>query len=116
VTSLMTLALTFLSTFIFLVIVVAIFMRIGSPVYRLENENIIALLELVIAEQASEQDWDVFMAVPIRHNDTLFQIQQRCHTIASEHYIGGKHLFSDTGRQLLSEMLEEFKNTIKASN
>lgn len=105
----MTLVLTFLSTFIFLVIVITVFVRIGSPVYRLERDNLIALLELLVNETASEQDWDVFMALPIRHNSELFRIQKRCFDIASDHYLGGKHLFSDTGRQLLGEILEELK-------
>lgn len=115
-TSLLTLVLTIVCTFVILVIAVAVFMRIGSPVYRLEIENLIALLELVVSEAATKQDWDVFMAVPIRHNDRLLQVQRRCHAIASEHYIGGKHLFSDTGRQLLNGVLEELKQDLNIAN
>lgn len=100
---------TLIATFVFLVIVVAILVRVGSPVYRIDEHNVIALLELVVNEQGSEQDWDVFMAFPIRHNDELYRIQQRCSEIEQEHYIGGREMFSRAGRQLLAEILEDLK-------
>ena len=106
------LILTFGFTFVLIVVAMLVFIRIGAPVYRVERENIVALLELVINEKATEQDWDVFMAIPIRHNDELSQVQRRCHDIAQAHYVGGTRVFSDRGRQLLAQLLSELKQEV----
>ncbi len=106
-----TMMLTFVLTFVVIVVAMLVFIRIGSPVYRVERENIAALLELVVDGRATEQDWDVFMAIPIRHDDELFQIQRHCHEIAKEHYCGGVRLFSDKGRQLFAGILSELQKT-----
>jgi hypothetical protein len=88
-----------------------LFIRVGSPVYRIERDNVIALLELVIAGEATENDWQVFVSVPVRHNKELTDIQKRCVELAKIEYIGGpgNKLFSARGISELEKLLAEIK-------
>ena len=88
-----------------------VFVRIGSPVYRIERDNVIALLELVLVDEATENDWQVFVSVPVRHNKELMDIQKRCVELAKIEYIGGpgNKLFSARGISELEKLLAEIK-------
>jgi hypothetical protein len=108
--------LTLLLTFCVVLVAIGLFWALGSPVYRVEKENIISLLELVLSGQATESDWDVFAAYPIRHDDYLADVQNRCLQIAEREYIGGREqLFTRAGREQLQRILAELKN-IKPEN
>ncbi|OUS13142.1 hypothetical protein A9Q89_03895 [Gammaproteobacteria bacterium 53_120_T64] len=98
-------------TFIVVCLAMWVFLRIGAPVYRPDKDNIIALLELVLAGDATENDWQVFMAIPLRHNEALYAVQLRCSELGETEYIGGgaTTLFSEKGMQALSVILEELK-------
>lgn len=105
---------TFLATFVLALLVVGValwgFIKFGSPVYRVERVNVIALLELIEARRATPTDWDVFMAVPIRHCTELADIQLRCAEIAEREYLGQeKRLFTERGLQELTELLAALK-------
>lgn len=102
---------TFVFTFFLVLVAVVYFWLRGTPVYRVEKENIIRLLELVVAEQAEENDWQVFVAYPIRHDRFLAEIQQRCLEIAETEYLGNnRHLFSARGRAEIQLILDELKS------
>lgn len=97
-------------TFVFVVLVLLGFIKAGSPVYRLEQANVEALLELVVDGKASESDWDVFLGVPIRHDPVLEAVQERCREITQAHYIGAKgKLFTKEGLEQLQVLLAELK-------
>lgn len=105
---------TYLVTLLLTLLVVGValwgFVKLGTPVYRLERVNLIALLELVQAGRATPNDWDVFMAVPIRHNPELAEIQERCAEIAEREYLGHeKRLFTDQGLEELEEVLADLR-------
>ena len=72
---------TLFATFIFILIVVLIFLRIGPPVYRLKKENIVELLRLVVNDNATTNDWEVFLELPITHTKQLENIRLRCQVI-----------------------------------
>ena len=97
---------TLLITILLVVLVLWVFMRVGTPVYRVERDNIVKLLHMVLAEQATESDWDVFIGVPIRHDPELERIREQCEDITAREYVGGKHLFSARGLEELAEVLE----------
>lgn len=105
---------TFLATFVLSLLVVGLalwgFIKLGSPVYRVERVNVIALLELIQARRATSTDWEVFMAVPIRHCPDLAEIQMRCADIAEREYLGqDKRLFTEKGLQELTEVLVDLQ-------
>ncbi len=106
-----TFLLTLLLTFILIVLVMSLFWRFGSPVYRVERANVIRLLELVLSEEATEVDWNVFCAIPIRHDDELARVQRHCIDIAEREYLGGRgKLFTRKGTDELQHVLTKLKN------
>ncbi len=104
--------LTLLLTFVVVLTAMWVFLRIGSPVYRLNRDNVIALLELVLAGDATENDWYIFMGIPLRHNDVLQAVQQRCSDLGETEYIGDSSatLFTEKGMQALKLILEDLKH------
>lgn len=106
----MTFVLTLLLTFVFVVVALLGFWKLGPPVYHLERINIIALLELITSGRATESDWNVFCAHAIRHEPELEACQHRCLEIAEREYVGGPgYLFTRRGLDELEEILEELK-------
>ncbi len=103
--------LTLLLTFIVVSIAMWVFLRLGAPVYRLDKNNVITLLELVLAGNATENDWHVFMGIPLRHCEFLQAIQQRCSDLSETEYIGEASvtLFTEKGTQALKIILEELR-------
>lgn len=105
---------TFLWTFLLSLVVVGValwgFIKLGSPIYRVERVNIMALLELIQKRSATPSDWEVFEAVPIRHCTALAEIQLRCIEIAAREYLGHeKKLFTDRGLEELAEVLADLR-------
>ncbi len=107
----MTFVLTLLLTFIVVSIAMWVFLRLGAPVYRLDKDNVITLLELVLAGNATENDWHVFMGIPLRHCAFLQAIQQRCSDLSETEYVGevSATLFTEKGTQALTLILEELR-------
>ncbi|MBQ0721158.1 MAG: hypothetical protein KBT88_04240 [Gammaproteobacteria bacterium] len=104
--------LTLLLTFVLVLAAMWVFLRIGTPVYRLDKNNVITLLELVLAGGATENDWHVFIGIPVRHNALLQDIQQRCSDLGETEYVGvcSATLFTEKGTQALKLILEELKH------
>lgn len=93
-----------------------VFVRVGIPVYRLQRENIVSLLRLLVSGRATEQDWDVFVTIPIRHDPLLRDIQERCITIAQTEFTGGPGLlFSAQGIARLECLLKELDPEIETT-
>ncbi len=107
----MSFLLTFLLTLIVVCGAVWVFIRVGTPVYRLEPANLISLFEQVLAGEATDNDWQVFIGIPLRHDTTLREIQRRCELLTETEYLGagGAHLFSPRGMRELEAMLQELK-------
>ncbi|MFT7300133.1 MAG: hypothetical protein ACI89Z_000587 [Porticoccus sp.] len=106
--------LTFFFTFIFVALFILAFVRIGTPVYRLDKQNLVTLLTLVVAGRATENDWQVFLGMPIRHNEKLEAIRRRCDDINEYEYIDGSGCFlTEKGiedvNQLLAGLIGENK-------
>ncbi|WP_461481062.1 hypothetical protein [Porticoccus sp.] len=104
----MTFLLTLLMTFILVLIALMVFMRFGTPYYQLKKHNVVTLLHMVVEGQASENDWQVFLGMPIRHNDRLEAVRVQCCEISDREYIGGSSLLTAKGideiRLLLAEL------------
>jgi len=103
-----TFLLTLLMTFILVLVALLLFIRFGTPFYQLKKDNVVTLLTMVVDGQATENDWQVFLGVPIRHNDRLEAARLQCCEISNREYIGGSSLLTAKGideiRLLLAEL------------
>ncbi|HEB28510.1 hypothetical protein LCGC14_1977350 [marine sediment metagenome] len=100
--------LTLFFTFIFVVLIFLVFIRVGTPVYHLDKQNLVTLLTLVVEGRATENDWQVFLGMPIRHNEQLEEIRRRCYDISEHEYIGGSgYLLTETGIEDVNKLLTE---------
>lgn len=103
---------TLVLTILIFIGILVVLMWVRTPRYRIQRHNVIALLELVLNGQASENDWRVFAAIPLRHNPELDEIRERCMDIEEREYIGpGRSglLFSQQGLDELREILQNLK-------
>jgi len=100
--------LTLFSTLVFVFVVLLIFLKFGVPVYRVERSNIICLLKLVMAGEATDNDWNVFIGVPIRHDPELDEIRCLCADITEREMLGERSpvIFSAKGYLELQEILD----------
>lgn len=99
---------TLVLTVVIFVIVLVLLLWVRTPRYRIERSNVVALLQLVVEGRASENDWRVFVAVPLRHDLQLEAIRERCMDIEEREYIGPSrsgYLFSSRGLAELQEIL-----------
>lgn len=110
-----TIAVTLLSSVIIFAAVLWVLMRVKTPMYRLQKENVISFLELVVSGQATESDWSVFTSISIRNNEELEAIRLRCLELEETEYIG--HTGKERADYLLTRKgiaeLEELLNTLK---
>ncbi len=106
----MSYVLTLALTLAVVLVAMWVFMKVGTPVYRLQRENLVSLLRLLVSGRATQQDWDVFVAIPIRHDPFLRNIQERCIEIAQTEFTGGPGLlFSPLGVAKLECLLKELE-------
>jgi hypothetical protein len=106
----MTFALTLLLTFFLVSGALLLFVKFGAPVYRVERSNVVKLLDLVISGEATEADWQVFAAYPIRNDPALGEVQRQCLAVAEGEYLGGQGmLFTHKGIAELKKILDELK-------
>lgn len=105
------LATLILSIIIFFIVLTTL-LWVRTPRYRIERHNVIALLELVLEGRAEENDWRVFAASPLRHDEYLDNMRERCLDIEEREYLGkaqSTFLFSRQGLLELNEVLKELK-------
>src|SRR5690606_40107181 len=69
---------TLVLTILIFIAVLVVLAWVRTPRYRIQRHNVIALLELVLQGRASENDWRVFAAIPLRHNPALEEVRERC--------------------------------------
>ena len=107
---------TVLLSFVVLVIALVLFRHVGVPVYQVRAVNVQAILELAISGQATQSDWDVFIGISIRQDAELDQIRYECAMLSDDiTERQGKLVFSQSSRQKLTELLEQVKAKIEAS-
>jgi hypothetical protein len=105
----MTFLLTFLFTFAVVLLVLLVFYKLGVPVYRIESSNVVCLLELVMAGEATDRDWDVFIGVPIPYDPDLDEIRLLCADITEREMWGDRSpvAFSPRGYLELQAILTQ---------
>lgn len=83
-----------------------------TPRYRLSRKNVVALLYLLLDGKATEHDWRLFTALPLRHDTFLEKIREQCLDIEEREYTGAKkagYLFSRQGLLELQHVLDELE-------
>ncbi len=104
---------TILLTVVIATLLFVLFRWIKMPVYRMTRERLIHVLEMVITGQATENDWQVLMAVTIRHDEVLEQVRERCLAIEEHYYIGDRrppYLFTEEGLVELKQLLIQLRD------
>lgn len=97
------------SVLICLLVFIAL-MWVKTPYYRLGEKEVAQLLEWVLLGQASQNDWQVFCEMPIRHNELLESIRLRCQDIDEASGIGdgsSGFLLNRKGLNAVQELLGE---------
>ncbi|MFT6102150.1 MAG: hypothetical protein ACJATV_000832 [Granulosicoccus sp.] len=108
----MTAFLTILLSVFILFALLLVLLKVKTPYYRIDEKKMIAVLEMVLTGQASENDWQVTFGMIIRHSPELEMIRQQCLDIEEAHYIGNQkppYLFSEKGLARLREVLTELQ-------
>lgn len=85
---------------------------VKTPRYRLQSDNVVALLTLVLSGQAHPNDWQVFIAMPLHYDEQLEVWRQRCIEIDDNHYTENTNqpfLFDRQGLDQLQELLQEIQ-------
>lgn len=103
---------TLLLTLLLVCTAIAILLWVKTPYYRVERCNVEALLELVVAGRASENDWAVFTGVEIRQSEFLESVRLRCIDIEEREYTGAAQppfLFSKAGITELQQLLDDVR-------
>jgi hypothetical protein len=80
------------------------------PYYRVQRHNVVTLLRMVLAGEATDNDWLVFASTPLRHDPYLHELRERCLEIEEREYVGegrSRFLFSPQGLRELQGILEE---------
>ncbi|MGS2722538.1 hypothetical protein ACVBEJ_02255 [Porticoccus sp. GXU_MW_L64] len=105
---------TLILTLAVLAITLWVFVRLGTPVYRIDHSNVVTLLQMVVDGSASESDWDVFIGIPIQYDSELEALRQRCAEISEREYVGGEgRLLTEQGMTEIAEMLEKLRSRNK---
>lgn len=104
----MELLITVLLSFLIFVGLFVLFYRLKKPIYQLSKENLISLFELLLSGQASEDDWQVFLEIPIRHDPFLEDIRAQCINLAE-----GEVLSSSKGVLLSEKATREVERILR---
>jgi hypothetical protein len=93
--------------------------RHREVIFRQNALRMVERLELILSFQASEKDWDLFLALPIRNNPELEEIRQICREIGETEYVGnpfnkpGRPLFTEWGLMLLERQLNQARRLLQ---
>jgi hypothetical protein len=112
----MTIALTIFFSVLILFVLFLVLSKIKTPYYRVDQQQMIHVLEMVLTGQATDNNWQMTFGMVIRHSPELETIRQQCLDIEEVCYIGNQtslHLFSEQGLAQLRIVLAELKTLNK---
>lgn len=84
-----------------------------GPHYRLTRKNVANLFRLVLDGKATENDWRLFSALPLRHDPLLHDLREQCLDIEEREFTGLKRtgfLFSPRGLEEIQALLEKLES------
>ncbi|WP_111414674.1 hypothetical protein [Billgrantia lactosivorans] len=80
------------------VVLILLFSR--TPRYRTEPEQLLELFDKALASQVGENEWNLVINYPIRHDDYLDGVRRRARLLMQEH---GRHWQVAQGKPLLDK-------------
>lgn len=101
----------FLTTLFLILLIFFGLAVLRRPFYRLTKENVICLIELVLSGEATEEDWTVFIEMPIRYDSDLESVRERCALLSEADKTGlwNSAMRTDDGQAELQAILIELK-------
>ena len=98
-----------LAALAFFSLIFAVLVWLRRPLYRIDKHHVANLFDAVLEGQASDDDWNVFIEVPIRYNPQLDSIREHCAKISEDHgrVVRGKLKLDDQGLSELREQLAQ---------
>jgi hypothetical protein len=82
----------------------ALLLLSGTPRYRTEPAQLLALIDRALASEVTETEWNAIIGYPIRHDETLDSIRRRAQRLVDEH---GNHGRVSRGKPLLDAAGQE---------
>ena len=104
---------TLILTIVIFVGVVLILTWAKGPHYRLTRKNVANLFRLILDAKATENDWRLFSALPLRHDPYLHNLREQCLEIEEREFTGIKQsgfLFTRKGLEEIRELLEKLES------
>lgn len=105
---------TLLLTVLFVAIALAGFYWLGVPSYRIDANNLVALIRRSLAGAATQSDWDVLEGFMIHHDPELEQWRRSLVEIAQREMIPASRpvRFSPAGERQLNDILRELDKAV----
>ncbi len=92
-------------------VVLGVLLKVRTPYYRFDRNEMTRVLNLVLDEQALTQDWTLLVAAPLRHDPELARLRRRCREIADTELVNMETVqFSPAGRAQLEAVLCELES------
>lgn len=93
-----------------------------APTYRPSREQIVALLESVLEGTARQSHWDLFIGMPIQHDEALEAVRVQCVTLhegldgsdPAREGIDG-YIYDRAGRERIASILQNLRKVIEKS-
>lgn len=90
-----------------------------APTYRPEREQVVVLLESLLDGTASQSHWDLFIGMPIQHDEALEAVRVKCVTLhegldgsdPAREGIDG-FIYDRAGRAKIETILVDFRKVI----
>ncbi len=87
----------------------ALLLLSGTPRYRTEPDQLLALIDRALASQVTETEWSTVINYPIRHDEFLDGVRRRAQRLVDEHgnhgrVLRGKPLLDATGQEELQAL------------
>lgn len=108
----MAVIITLVFTVVVFVSVVMVLMWAKGPHYRLTRKNVASLFRLILDGKATENDWRLFSALPLRHDPFLHNLREQCLDIEEREFTGinrSGHLFSRKGLDEIQQLLNDLE-------
>lgn len=102
-----TIVITLCLSFAIFALIIWGLMHMRTPRFRMERADFQRGLEDVIAGQADDNEWQILIGYPMRHDPPLEALRLECVQIEEDEYTGKlPYLFTDTGLSRLREVRE----------
>ena len=95
-------------------LLLVVFVWVKTPYYRVDGDRMLKVLEMILTEQATDNDWYTTFGMVIRHSPELENIRQQCIEVEDKYFVGentSSYLFSGEGLHALKAIRDELYKT-----